>query len=66
MRTTQLNPTELQRFLSGMDYPASKHELVEHARAQHADDVTLAQLKRIPERRYESPTAVSRACAGSS
>lgn len=66
MRTTQLNPIELQRFLVGVDYPATKRELVEHARARHADEVTMAQLLRIPERRYESPIAVSRACAGHS
>ena len=60
------NPIQMQKFLSGVDYPASKDELVEHARGQGADDDVLSQLESIPDRTYDGPNAVSQAYAGQS
>ncbi len=57
---------EAQKFLSGVDYPASKQELVEHARSQGAGDEILQALERIPDREYDGPNAVSQEVAGGS
>jgi len=55
----QVNPIQAQKFLSGVDYPASKNELVETARRQGADDRVLDALNAIADRQYDGPNAVS-------
>lgn len=32
------NPIQLQRFLTGLDYPASRDDLVRHAASKGADE----------------------------
>ncbi len=54
---------EAQRFLSGVDYPASKQELVEHARRQGAGDEIVSELEAIEDREYDGPNAVSQQLA---
>ena len=53
------NPIQLQKHLSGIDYPVGKAQLVEHARQQGADEESLATLERLPDREYDGPNAVS-------
>lgn len=55
----QPNPIRLQKFLSGVDYPCSRDELVRHARDNGADDDVLQHLQAIPDRSYDGPNAVS-------
>ena len=55
----QVNPIQAQKFLSGMNYPASKDEIVQHAEGQGADENTLSVLRQIPDRQYDGPNAVS-------
>lgn len=53
------NPVQVQKFLGGLDYPVSKDKIVEKARKEGADENVIAALDRIPDRDYDSPTAVS-------
>ena len=39
-----VNPIQVQKFLSGMDYPAKKDELVKHAKTKEADDKRMQTL----------------------
>ena len=57
------SPIEIQKHLSGVDYPASKATIVQAAEDQGADDQVLDALGAIPDREYDSPTAVSSAVA---
>jgi hypothetical protein len=52
-----------QKYLSGISYPATKEQLVEHARKNHADDDVLSALQDIPDREYSGPDQVSKAVA---
>ena len=54
---------QAQKFLSGLSYPASRDEIVEHARAQGADDDVMRALEGIAEREYDGPNAVSKELA---
>jgi hypothetical protein len=54
------NPIQIQKFLSGVDYPCSKDDLVEHARSQGADDPVLEALSSLPDRTFDGPNAVSK------
>ena len=55
----KVNPVQAQTFLGGIDYPASKEDLVEHAEQQGADEEVLDALRQIPDREYDGPNAVS-------
>jgi hypothetical protein len=53
------NPIQVQKFLRGVDYPASKDELVRRAKDNGADETVLEALRALPDRRYDGPNAVS-------
>ncbi|MCO5971682.1 DUF2795 domain-containing protein [Actinoallomurus soli] len=52
---------EVQKYLSGIDYPASKEQLLEHAEKKGAPKEVLDDLKKIPEEEYDGPNRVSKA-----
>jgi hypothetical protein len=53
------NPIQLQKHLSGIDYPAGEQDLIDAAREQGADEEVLSTLERLPDRQYDGPNAVS-------
>ncbi|GAB5077244.1 DUF2795 domain-containing protein [Arthrobacter sp. AD-310] len=59
------NPIQIQKFLGGVDYPASREALLSNAKDKGADDNVLRALEAIPDREYDSPTAVSSAISDS-
>ncbi|WP_378148058.1 DUF2795 domain-containing protein [Cnuibacter sp. UC19_7] len=58
------NPIQIQKFLGGIDYPASKDDIVQRAKDSGADDAVLDALNAIPGKEYDAPTAVSEAVSG--
>jgi hypothetical protein len=60
---SQADFIKVQKFLSGVDYPADKSQLIEHARAKGADTESVRALEGIPDRRYDGPSAVSKEVA---
>jgi hypothetical protein len=59
-----VSPIDIQKALSGMDYPASKDQIVQHAQKQGGDEEVIEALKKIPDREYEGPSGVSSAVFG--
>lgn len=57
----KVNPIQLQKHLKGMDYPASKQDLIKHAEQQGADDNVRSTLEQLPDEQYETPADVSKA-----
>jgi hypothetical protein len=55
----QVSPIELQKHLGGVDYPASKSDLIDRAQQQGAGEDVLNVLQQIPDREYDGPSAVS-------
>jgi len=55
------NPIQVQKFLGGIDYPATKETLISKAKESGADSNVLDALQNIPDKEYDSPTAVSSA-----
>ena len=53
----------VQKFLGGIRYPATKQQLVDHARGNQANDAALSALSGMPEREYNGPDEVSRVIA---
>ena len=58
--TNTVSPAEVQKFLSGVDYPATKDELIQAAEAQGADENVMDTLRRIPMDAFNSANDVSR------
>jgi hypothetical protein len=56
-----VSPIDIQKALSGMDYPADKEQIIQHAQQHGADDDVLDALRKIPDRQYEGPSGVSSA-----
>lgn len=57
----QLNPIQLQKFLKGVDYPASKSTLIENAKKMGADENVCTSLENLPDEEFEAPIDVSQA-----
>ncbi len=55
-----VNPIQVQKALGGMDYPAGKQQIVDHARQQGADQEVISALEQIPDREYDGPSGVQK------
>lgn len=56
-----VSPIDIQKALSGIDYPASKDDIVAHAEQHGGDADVLDALRKIDDREYEGPSGVSSA-----
>lgn len=56
-----VNPIQLQKFLKGMNYPASKQDVIDYAKQQGADDNVCSTLGKMPDQEFETPADVSKA-----
>ena len=56
-----VSPIDIQKALGGMDYPASKDDIVKHAESQGGDKEVIEALKGIDDREYDGPSGVSAA-----
>jgi hypothetical protein len=54
-----VNPIQVQKFLKGVNYPASRKDLIETARREGADENVIRTLASIPDRVYHGPTGVA-------
>jgi hypothetical protein len=59
-----VTPIDIQKALSGIDYPASKADIVRHAEQQGGGSEVVDALKKIEDREYEGPSGVSSAVFG--
>jgi hypothetical protein len=53
--------TEVQKCLSGFDYPGSAEDLAQHAQQQGADDELVQTLKNLKKDNFDGPSAVMKA-----
>jgi len=56
-----INPIQLEKFLKGVNYPASKNELIKRAEQNGADENVRSSLEQLPDQQFDSPTDVSKA-----
>ena len=60
----RMDPIQVQKFLKGVDYPATKETLLAQADAQGADADVRAWLEQLPDQKFEAPVDVSQAPGG--
>ncbi|MCC3275557.1 MULTISPECIES: DUF2795 domain-containing protein [unclassified Arthrobacter] len=58
------SPIDVQKVLGGMDYPASKKDIVSKAEGSGAGGSVLEALNNLPERQYDAPTDISKEIFG--
>jgi len=56
-----VNPIELQKHLKGVDYPASRDDLVSAAESNGAPQDVVDALRSTNEDSFDGPTAVTEA-----
>lgn len=62
MGNSKISPIEIQKHLGGVDYPASKQELVDHVSKNGEKKKEVIEImKKIPDKKYNSPVDVSKA-----
>ncbi|MFA7562040.1 MAG: DUF2795 domain-containing protein [Methanoculleus sp.] len=54
-----LSASALQSHLKGMDYPAGKQDLLDHARKNNAPESVIEALSKFQEKSYTSAADVS-------
>ncbi|RBY74738.1 DUF2795 domain-containing protein [Geodermatophilus sp. TF02-6] len=54
-----VSPIDIQKALKGMDYPANKQQILEHAKG--SDKEVVDALEKIDDREYDGPSGVSAA-----
>ena len=52
---------EIEKALKGMNYPASKQELVQQAKSNKASQDVIQTIQNLPGDRFNSPTDVQKA-----
>ncbi len=57
----KVNPIQLQKFLKGVDYPASKQDLLKHVEQQGANEDVRSTLEQLPDQQFQTPADVSKA-----
>lgn len=57
----KLSPIQMQKFLKGSKYPASKDALVQRAQANQAPTDIIGKLKSLPGNQYETPASLMKA-----
>ena len=61
IRSEHVSAAQVQAYLRGVDYPASKDQLIQTAENQCAPDTVIDLLRQIPEKEYASPPDVGKA-----
>jgi hypothetical protein len=57
----KINPVQVEKLLKGLDYPASKQDIITYAEQHGADENAREALQELPDRTYESPVGISKA-----
>lgn len=60
-----LDVTEVQKALKGVDYPATKEDLADHAESNGGSDELVEALRNADQDDFEGPSGVMSAIKGS-
>jgi hypothetical protein len=58
---SKINPIDVQKHLKGLDYPATKDDVVACAKKNGADATLLDSLNRLEDESFQTPADVSQA-----
>lgn len=55
------NPVEVEKSLKGIDFPAKRQDLLNHAKQRGADQEVLETIENLPEEDYNTAADVTKA-----
>jgi hypothetical protein len=61
MPMSNMSPTEVEKYLKGVNYPIKKQDLIKHAQQQGANQDVMEVLKEMRAQEFNSPMDVSKA-----
>lgn len=56
-----VSPANVQRYLAGVSYPASRDDLIEHARQNGAPQEIMKLVEGMPDQEFGGPQDVQKA-----
>jgi Protein of unknown function (DUF2795) len=56
-----VSAADLEQAVTGINFPATKNELVNQAKDNKADNKVVKVLEKLPKRRFTSPMQISKA-----
>jgi hypothetical protein len=59
-KSGRISPAIIEKYLSGMHYPAQKKDLVNNAKNNKAPDNVLGFISKMPDKTYKSPIDVTK------
>ncbi|MCW5589078.1 MAG: DUF2795 domain-containing protein [Legionellales bacterium] len=59
--SNKANPTAIEKYLKGIDFPADKNEIVNQAKDNDAPDDVMSAIKNLPDNEYRSAVDVTKA-----
>ena len=62
--TGTVSAAVLQEALSGLEFPASRQELVDQANDNGAESTVISALQKLPDRQYHAVTEIQQAFTG--
>ncbi|MEG3055066.1 MAG: DUF2795 domain-containing protein [Methanoculleus sp.] len=60
----KVSPIVVERYLAGVNYPASRQNLIDQAKKNEADKDVMDTIANLPDQTYHSPIDISKAMAG--
>jgi hypothetical protein len=57
---TDAGPIQIQRYLKGLQYPASKEDIIQRARDAGAPNEVVEFMQKLPDQEYKSPIDISK------
>ena len=58
------SPVTIAKYLKGMDFPAKKKDLINHAKQNKAEESVLSELQKMPEHEYHTMADVMKEYGG--
>lgn len=59
-RAGHVSPAIVEKYLSGMHYPAEKQKLIDCARNKNAPNDVIDLINKLPEKTYTSPIDITK------
>ncbi len=56
-----VSPSEVEKALKGIDFPAHKQDMLKVAGSNNADDMVRRVIQSLPDRMYNTPIDVTKA-----
>ncbi len=62
--TYKANPATVEKYLSGIDYPAGKQEMLNQAKKNNANQDVIDTIDNLPDKTYQSAADLAQAMSG--